>query len=273
MNNNHEENNSKVAESLQSPFQNSDVKTIEALLNLIVEEKETDLAIIKSPNRHIVIPPKQSFKLTCRGNQETISSKTHALFVPDERNECPSGLEIKETLLTIPIGKSFRANIAVYNPTEHPVVLKNKTVLGRVELIQSVVLLEVKFKPEPPSEDVKACDFKTRLNQNGSNFAEKLENDSEFGEFLKQFDLSILNSEQQQQARNMLIKEHASFATGDDDIGSAKGFQLSFNLSDSTPVQKFITRYPSLFIQKLKITLMAITLRVFNGHPKLLICC
>ena len=252
LNNNHEENNSKVAESLQSSFQNSDVKTIEALVNLIVEEKETDFAIIKSPNRHIVIPPKQSFKLTCRGNQETISSRTHALFVPDERNEWPSGLEIKESLLTIPRGKSFRANIAVYNTTEHPVTLKNKTVLGRIELIQSVVPLEVNLKPEPPSEDVKSSDFKTRLSQNGQNFAEKLEDDSEFDEFLKQFDLSMLNPEQQQQARNLLIKEYESFATGDDDIGCAKGFQLSFNLSDSTPVQKTYNSIPKPLYPEVK---------------------
>ena len=45
----------KLLKSLQSSFLNSDVKTIEALVNLIVEEKETDFAIIKSPNRHIVL--------------------------------------------------------------------------------------------------------------------------------------------------------------------------------------------------------------------------
>ena len=93
--------------------------------------------------------------------------------------------------MTIPRGKSFRANIAVYNTTEHPVTLNNKRVLGRVELIQSVVPLDVKLKPEPPSEDVKSSDFKTRLNQDGQNFAEKLEDDSEFGEYLRQFDFFI----------------------------------------------------------------------------------
>lgn len=54
--------------------------------------------------------------------------------------------------LTINAGKSSRVEIEVTNETKHDIVLKNRSVLGRLQLVQSVTTVEVKLKNKSESE-------------------------------------------------------------------------------------------------------------------------
>ena len=93
--------------------------------------------------------PNGFLKLLPGGNGQTFDTKTQVLFIPEENSKLPSCLEIKDTLFSLPKGKSFRLNIKIYNPTEHTITLNSRTVLGHVELVKSVMPLDMKLQSEP----------------------------------------------------------------------------------------------------------------------------
>ena len=157
-------NNIAFVNSVKESFQQATSKTVQNILDIIFEEKGDELTIIKSPKRTIELPAKRFSKVTCRGNAPTFDAKTQVLFVPEEISTLPSCLEIKETLFSLPKGKSFRLNIEIYNPTEHTITLNSRTVLGRVERVKSVTPLDVKLKNEPhfDRKESSFLDMKTR---------------------------------------------------------------------------------------------------------------
>ena len=64
----------------------------------------------------------------------------------------PSGLVIPEKLLAVKQGNSSQIEIEVTHTTKHDILLPNQTVLGRIELVQSVTPVEVKFKEWPKAQ-------------------------------------------------------------------------------------------------------------------------
>ena len=86
-----------------------------------------------------------------------LERKTPVLFEPLSEFELPYGLERSETLLCADKGSSSRLNVKVCNTTNHDIRLKGRTVLGHLQLVKSVTLLEVKLKEnnslnDPPSD-------------------------------------------------------------------------------------------------------------------------
>ena len=253
-------NNIAFVNSVKESFQQATNKTVQNMLDIILEEKVDELTIIKSPKRVVVLPAKQLSKVTCRGNAHTFDAKTQVLFIPEENSTLPSCLEIKETLCSLPKGKSFRLNIEINNPTEHTITLNSRTVLGRVELVKSVTPLDVKLKSEQrfDRDESSSLDTKTRSSmdrrQNHKIEAKtaSIDIDSENEVFLNQFDLSSLSPEQKQSVSKILLEESESFAQGDGDIGCAEGLQLPIDLSDPTPVQQTYTSIPKPLYPEVK---------------------
>ena len=190
--------NDNFIQSFQTAFQHQKKETTEALINAILEEKDTHLAVINSPRSNITVQPKQQIKVSCHGNAEITNNKTPLLFLPDENGYWLPGIEIKDTLVVLPRGRSFKIKIEVYNSTEHPVTLQSRTLLGRVELIKSVAPLEVKMKSKPRYEtkvtEEPRFDDKTKIAVHGLSARFK----GEISDFLEQFDLSMLTNEQKQ---------------------------------------------------------------------------
>eukprot|EP00794_Sanderia_malayensis_P005800 gene5800-6498_t len=139
------------------------------------------------------------------------------LFTPEEQNLLPSGLEVNESLLNIPRGNVSRVNVEVLNTTEHVITLPSRTVMGRIELIQSVIPMEVKLKPDNTNP---ADHIETRLETTEANsITVNCQEVNDVSQFLQQFDLSMLDLEQQQLAKAMLVEESQTFSRNDDDIG------------------------------------------------------
>ena len=141
---NNEDN--ELVTAIENSFQKIDVGSIHTLLNIILEETHADLSILKSPKQSISLPPNQFTRIICRGNGKTSNIKTFVLFVADENQQWPPGLEVTEKLCVIPRGKSFRVSLDVYNSTDHPIMLKSRTVLGRIELLKSITPFDVRRK-------------------------------------------------------------------------------------------------------------------------------
>ncbi len=81
-------------------------------------------------------------------NTGPLGKPTPVLFEADENGQWLSGLHVSDTLLTAMTGKSSRVEVEVKNTTKHDIVLRNRTVLGRLQLIQSVTPVEVKLSTD-----------------------------------------------------------------------------------------------------------------------------
>ena len=247
---NNEDN--ELVTAIENSFQKIDVGSIHTLLNIILEETNADLSILKSPKQNISLPPNQFTRIICRGNGETSNLKTFVLFAPDENQQWPPGLEVTEKLFVIPRGKSFRVNLDVYNSTDHPIMLKSRTVLGRIELLKSITPFDVRRKdgtqngPNNPGEGNSPS--VSQINVNSTSCAINSDSDS----YLSQFDLSSLSADQQKLASKLLIEESDSFSNNDEDIGCAEGLKLPINLSDPKPVQKTYRSIPKPLYPEVK---------------------
>ena len=112
---------------------------------------------MKTEKRTVVIPKGAVIEVTCHANTGPLQHKTPVLFEPLSKFELPYGLELSETLLCADKGSSSRLNVKVCNTTNHDIRLKGRTVLGHLQLVKSVTLLEVKLKEnnslnDPPSD-------------------------------------------------------------------------------------------------------------------------
>ena len=184
------------------------------IIDIICEEQNHELATIKSPKWAIVLPAKRYSKITCRGNAQTCDAKTKVLFIPDESRTLPTGLELKETLFTLPKGDSFCVNIEVYNSTEHAITL-----------VKSVTPISVKLKNEPRFVGQETSPPNTEMKQNERVKVETapLNMSTVNSEFLNQCDLSSLSAEQRKSVYKVLLEESDSIAQGDREIGCATG--------------------------------------------------
>ena len=226
--------------SMQLSFSNSDLETVNALIQCISVDHEY-LSEVKSPKHPITIPQNQGIRVNC----------TPVLFKPDEECSSPSGLELSETLLTVPKGSKCRIAIEIKNTSNHSITLKARTVLGRLSLVSSVIPMGVKLRQQAkPSLEVKKGN-----NCNVSNYANAISIDQRSeDEFMKQFDFGDLTESQTILAKNMLLAERESFSINDDDIGCAKGLQMKINLHDTTPVQKQYTSMSQTLISRSETT-------------------
>ena len=228
-------------DTLNSVFHKISSEKVEATVNFIRSAEEDDLGIAKTCARDYVVPKGESINIPCRVNHGPIEKRTPVLFEPDETQPGPTGLVIPEKLLTVKQGKSCQIELEVLNTTRHNIVLPKRTVLGRVQLVQSVTPVEVKFKEWP----------KEKLLQHEN---EKLQAaTSEIPAQLKSIDLEGLDEEQKQLALDLLIEEQESFAKNDDDIGVIPDLKLDINLTDKVPVQKNYVAVPRPLYPEVKV--------------------
>ena len=171
------------------------------------------------------------------------------LFEPDQGMPWPANLEVVEQLLTLPRGSPHRLNITVRNPSKHDVVLGRRTLLGHLQLMQSVTPLEVVRKDLPRSEAVDPRETGGTSLQDGNPSVPQHQVNREIANERKSFKtpavvLGDLTESQRQLAMTMLEEEAESFSQDDDDMGRIEGLQLNLELSDTTPVQKSYSSIP-----------------------------
>ena len=133
-----------ISEVLSESFSNMSSGNIRALINFVQTSKNGILCDLKTTKNDVIIPPKQSVKVVCRANTDGLSKKIPALFQPSEEPSWPSGIEIPETLVVVTPGKSLRVTVCAENTTDRPTTLKNRSCIGRLELVKSVTSLEVR---------------------------------------------------------------------------------------------------------------------------------
>ena len=126
-------------------FPGKDKAKLDALVNFIQSTSSDHICIIKTGRKDVVIPKNHTVNVDCRANTGPVEKLTPVLFVPETLAEWPDGVEVTETLLNIKPGKTSRVKVAVYNETDHDIVLKNRTMLGCLQAVKSVTAADVRL--------------------------------------------------------------------------------------------------------------------------------
>lgn len=145
-----------MSQAITSSFPDLDSQTARAFVNFIKNLNQEELCFVQTSKHDTTIPSKQSERVTCRANTGPVGRPTPVLFEPDETSPWPNGLEVSETLLTVKKGKSSQVDVEITKNTSHEIVLRGWTLPGRLQLVQSVIPVEVKIKsltvvPETPN--------------------------------------------------------------------------------------------------------------------------
>ena len=181
-----------------------------------------------------------------------LDSNVQVAFEPDEEETWPSGLSMSETLLRIKGGSSNQIKHEVRNDSNHDIVLKNRTLVGRLELVRFVTPVYVKCKPF--SNNIKTFDRETSGNESSVTRAPDdtpTASASQSKELdVSEIDLEGLTPEQKIQAIQMLNEERDSFSQSEEDIGVIKDLELDINLKDDIPVKKITCPFCVLSTQR-----------------------
>ena len=202
----------------------------------------------KVKKKDVVVAKNETMVVSCSVSTGPTQSRLPVLFEPDVESPWPSGHEVPETLVTLRGGTSSRITIHVKNTTDHDITLKKRTMLGKLELVQSVTPLEVRKREN--KERSADCIRLAKKSSEGEEVRSQSDTpvmkrcQSEVSNPTPDVDLGDLTDDQKIAVATMLREEAESFSKDDDDAGCAKGLQLKINLSDNHPVQKSYTSIP-----------------------------
>ena len=143
--NNYEET---LVNVLSSSLPDANQEDVNALIGLIRTNTPSELCSVKVTKRNVIVPKNETIAVTCSVNTGPTESRLPVLFEPDVESPWSSGLEVPETLVTIRGGASSPVRIQVRNTTDHDITLRNRTVLGKLQLVKSVTPLEVRKRED-----------------------------------------------------------------------------------------------------------------------------
>lgn len=236
-----------LSQAVLSSLPDLDSQTAPVFVNFIKSLNQEELCFVRTSKRDTIIPPKQNKRVTCRANTGPVGRSTPVLFEPDESRPWPNDLEVSETLLTVKKGKSSQVDIDITNNTSHEIVLRGRTLLGRLQLVQSATPVEMKTK-EP---DSRASNTQTRgVRVPGTKEPVQIVDERLGGvpmgipSHVRNIDLESLTLDQKEMAVKLLTEEAAFFAKDDNDVGCIPDLELDLDLEDQTPVQKNYVAVP-----------------------------
>ena len=134
------------------------------------------------------------------------------VFEPKEKGAWSGGLEVKSCLHRIKPGSSSHIYVPVANNTEKEMTLQKRTVLGIIQLVQSVT-------PLPVETEESLVEGEGARNGTINYEEEPSRPDQGNMQWTPPVDLSHLSCGQHEVVREMLREESGAFAMDDDDIG------------------------------------------------------
>ena len=123
-------------------------------INILQAAGDRPLCDVKV-NKRVVIGAGKAVTLRCHAPAGLLDVSTPVLFQPDEAQEWPEELAINDRLLMLKKGVCRKVPVTVVNQSNHNVILFPRTLVGRLELVNSVTPVEVALKSV--SAAVSAC--------------------------------------------------------------------------------------------------------------------
>ena len=225
---------------ISSNFPGTTTFNAPALVEFVNNISHAELCSVKTGRKDVVIPRGQTVKVSCRVNTGPLGKGTPVLFEADEDDQWPSGLEVQDTLVNSKGGKASRIAIEIQNTTRHDISLKSRTVLGRLQLVQSVTPVEVRLKNDHTN-------IQKPIVSESNDFIVSETHDCtaiNLPDHLKDVNLGDLTNEQRTLASRLLIEQADAFSKADDDVGCIPNLQMDIPLNDKTPVQKNYVAVP-----------------------------
>ena len=180
---------------------------------------------------------------------ENINSPIPVIFEPDEVSEWPESLKVNEKILMLRPGQQ-RVHINVINTSQHDVILRGGTILGRIELVMSVTPTDVIYR-EKPTTEVNTGEAEAEVSVVEKD--ECVEGSVESVKFNPAVELGdTLSEDQKELVREMLREECDTFMHNDDDIGFIDNLNLKIHLKDDIPVQKSYYSVPKPLYPEVK---------------------
>ena len=222
-----------------------------------IRASETIISKVKTTKRATNIPKGEIGKIQCRINTGPLLTRTPVLFQPDEQHEWPTGLEIAETVMSLPRGKACVVNILVMNNTNRDITIYPRTNIGWVEAVSSITPLEVRLSDENQqcasssvanrsgsSKQVSVIEMLSERSQepprditNGETTSMLLTPDKKDPPTIPMVNLEHLTTAHKKIATKMLIEEAGAFSANDE-VGCMEDVQMHIKLKDDVPVQK-----------------------------------
>ena len=236
------DNHTALTYALMSSLRGSSSEKISLLINFLQASTQPDLCLLKTA-KQVVIPKASSLLVSCRANTGAIDRRTPALFEPDPSKPWPSGLEMSETLVQLQSGTACCVKIEVTNEINHDIVLKGKTVIGRLHLVGSVISMDVHLR-DPMGQEQNSPTPDGLFTQSDEVNIDNITEQSSYNDLLAAIDLEDLTEKQRRQARQLVLDELESFSVDDSDIGCIPGLQMNINLIDKQLVQQRYSHVP-----------------------------
>ena len=130
----------------------------------------------------------------------------------------------------------------VRNTSNHDITLKNRTPIGRLQLVQSVTPIEVKLSETPDDgPQPEASPGTDTMPPFSAARGVEACHSSAIGiipDHLRDISLEGLTPHQKEDALKLLIEQQDAFARDNSDVGSVPDLQLKINVKDASPVQK-----------------------------------
>ena len=183
----------------------------------------------------------------------------------DISRSLPNGIEIEDSLLYLKHGNCVKVHLFVTNASLHDAVLKNRTIIGTLQLVRSVTPADVKWKDPGKNQE--------QVSKN-SQVAKPPEESDESAAYQEGTVPDVvlndnLTDEQRETIHQMLISERSAFCQDDMDIGCANDLQMKIALTDDTPVAKNYVGVPRPLIGELKEYLGDLLKRPFYPEVKI----
>ena len=228
------------------------VGNLNSLVDSIRSESDPYLCSVKMGKRDVIIPAGETKKVACRINTGFVDRGTPVIFESDVSGLLPNGIEIEDSLLYLKRGNCVKVNLFVANASIHDIVLKNRTIIGTLQLVRSITPADIKQKDQVENQELISRHNQINSDQViGTEQPDHSTTDQE--EAVPDVALNEnLTEEQRQIIRNMLICERSAFCQDDTDIGCANDLQMKIELTDNTPVAKNYVGVPRPLIGELK---------------------
>ena len=138
----------KTSPELAFVFPSLTRDNVNSLLDIIDTSDDSDFCTVRTNKQQCLIKLGRCSQISCRINHGPIASEIPVIFEPEENPDLPNGLVVSESLFSLKPGKTSVLKSQVHNITKHDIVLPKRTVLGRIQSVQSVTSLDLKLKED-----------------------------------------------------------------------------------------------------------------------------
>ena len=226
----------------EKAFNNTNISKIEAFVNLI-QSQEQQKVVVKIKGKDCITSPGRIVQVACKTNVGCLTSPQPMIFQQGEV-ELPEGLECMDSVIMLKPGAKNDFQIPISNTSNHDIILKKNTIIGRAEYINSIIPLPVKFNPNNSVSSIHAKEDDQPEHQHQSTIirkekteaAPKVKTEHQL-KVLESIDLGGLISKQKEMVRQVIKEECDMFSGNDDDIGDIRSHPMKISLKDDHPVQ------------------------------------